>query len=293
MRQLGAACVAGMIVPLVLAAQQPLPAQAAAEERDSAVRRFVASAREGTARYADRANAVTDGYRAIGVESPGMGQHWVHVGRLLAGQFDAAHPQILNYAAVGGRHMLVGVGYAIPAHDTVELPSAPISRSHWHFHSSTVEDEELLPTHRMAGMSDTALRIAVLHAWVWVDNPEGLFTPDNWALPWVRLGLAPPPGTPVDASRAISLASGGEEYFAALLAHVGRADSDATRQIRAVLVEARADLEVRARSLAREGHVTAADIDWLTDRWAAMWRDLERAVPDGVWAAMRNVRDTH
>ncbi len=291
MTRLGTVSVALVAVPLALAAQQPLPR--APDASDSAVRTFLTRAREGTARYADRANAVADGYHAIGVESPGMGQHWVHVGRLLAGQLDPARPQILNYAMVRGRPMLVGVGYAIPAHDTLELPPAPVSRAAWHFHASTVEDEELLPTHRMAGMADTGLRIAVLHAWVWVENPEGVFTPDNWALPWVRLGLAPPPGMPVDASRAVSLVSGGDDFFAALLTHLGGADSETTRHIRAVLREARDGMEERVHALGAAGAVTAEDLAWLAERWAAMWRDLELAVPESVWVALRPVRDTH
>ena len=293
MRGLSFAGLAGLLAPLTLAAQLPPAAGPAAVNGDSAVCAFVSRAREGTARYSDRARAIADGYRAIGSESPGMGQHWVHIERLLAGQFDAARPQILNYATVAGRPTLVGVGYAIPARDTAELPAAPASHAAWHFHSSTVEDEELLPTHRMAGMADTALRVAVLHAWVWVANPEGTFAPDNWALPWVRLGLTPPPGAPVDASRAVSLVAGGDEFFAALMAHVGRAEPDATRQIRAVLSPAAADVRTRVRAIAATGRVGPEDVAWLADRWAAMWRDLQQAVPDSVWTAMRPVRDTH
>jgi hypothetical protein len=61
--------------------------------------------------------------------------------------------------------------------------------------------------------------IAVLHAWLWLENPAGLFATDNWALPWHRLGIPPPEwavaGSP--AAMATALASGGEAYFATVL----------------------------------------------------------------------------
>ena len=42
-----------------------------------------------------------------------MGQHWVQVTLLIGGRVDPANPQILEYASIGDRKVLVGVAYAI------------------------------------------------------------------------------------------------------------------------------------------------------------------------------------
>ena len=51
----------------------------------SAAQRFVDLVRVATDRYHDRARAVADGYRLIGRDFPGMGEHWVNVGLLFDG----------------------------------------------------------------------------------------------------------------------------------------------------------------------------------------------------------------
>jgi hypothetical protein len=62
-------------------------------------------------------------------------------------------------------------------------------------------------------------RIAVLHAWLWLENPAGLFATDNWALPWHRLDIAPPTGSgeATPTGLVAALATGGRDYFLTLL----------------------------------------------------------------------------
>jgi hypothetical protein len=55
--------------------------------------------------------------------------------------------------------------------------------------------------------------VALLHAWIWLENPAGPFAADNWALPFARLGYAPPAALAPDAARALSLLSGGDVYY--------------------------------------------------------------------------------
>src|SRR5687768_9850597 len=154
---------------------------AAGEQRSESL--FTAAARAGSARYRELDSAVVDGFRRIGGDFPGMGEHWVHSGRLMAGVVDAARPVILSYATISARPTLVGVAYALALGAGDSLPSAP--RNAWHAHSGSVEDASFLPSH--AGhMAGSGTRIAVLHAWVWLPNPDGPFATDNPALPFAR-----------------------------------------------------------------------------------------------------------
>jgi hypothetical protein len=195
---------------------------------DDAVRAaFAARAAEGTVAFRDRRAAVAAGYRRLGLDFPAMGEHWVNPGLVIAGRFDVARPAMLSYVRVRGEPVLVGVVYAVPLAPGEPPPSIPGDPALWHEHNGTIDEETVVPSHgadRGAGHAahDARVggtRLAILHAWTAAPNPAGLFVSDNWTLPFVRLGLAVP--APVDplAARALSLASGGEPYWLALVAN--------------------------------------------------------------------------
>jgi hypothetical protein len=190
----------------------PLPAQARASA-DSA--KWMEVVRPAMERYRDRAVAIADGYRAIGPDAPAMGQHWVHPQRVLAGGVDPAAPSILMYTVVNGETVLIGVAYAQALGSGEADPSSPASPADWHFHSGTVAGEAMLLGHagHHAGRTEQA-RVAVLHAWTGVENPAGLFTAENWALPFLRLGLTPPNGPDHRVARGLTLIAGGAGFFA-------------------------------------------------------------------------------
>ena len=72
---------------------------------DASIARFVAAARSGTERYRDQQAAIEDGFRVVGPDFPGMGEHWIHIGRLLQARFDPARPSLLQYArSTASRH---------------------------------------------------------------------------------------------------------------------------------------------------------------------------------------------
>src|SRR6476619_5288883 len=81
-------------------------AAASTSVRDSAaLRAQIEAVRAATERYRDHANAVKDGFRLFGQESPLMGEHWYR--RDLVGEtLDLRHPSTLQYANVGGRKVL-------------------------------------------------------------------------------------------------------------------------------------------------------------------------------------------
>lgn len=123
---------------------------------------------------------------------------------------------------------------------------------------------------------EAGTRVAVLHAWIWLDNPAGVFARDNWALPFARLGLAAPRQIPEQAARALALASGGDRFLAAALTRRGLVEPKASGPI----LDRYAELARRwAEDRDSETSVTETDLTALGDIWIAMWNDLMAVAP--------------
>lgn len=183
-------------------------------QRDARLDSLADRVRAGSAQFRDRRVAIQAGYRRVGPDFPGMAEHWVNIPLLMQGTVDPSAPPILSYVTVDGTHTLVGVAFAVPVEPGAAVPPPPAHCGEWHFHAGTVEDESFLPDHAMA-FGSSRVGLAVLHAWVWLANPEGLCARDNWALPYARAGLTPPVDPDPDAARALSLVSGAREYYRA------------------------------------------------------------------------------
>ncbi len=243
---------------------------------------FVARARSGTVRFRQPDSARSAGYRPIGPDFPGMGQHWVHPSLILRDSLDAAEPTVLEYAEVGGRLTLVGVAYAVLVKDGAAPPtSLPVPPGAWHFHQGTVEEESFIRSHAGFGHHMPGPKIAVLHAWIWLDNPDGLLATDNWALPYARLGYQPPARPSHAAARAMALAAGdgGRIYLEALLHAVGQPSDDEMKAL--AIVVARHQMEARAHT---------ANVTELERCWRALWEDVKGNVRPDVWERLEALR---
>ncbi|HYH79008.1 MAG TPA: hypothetical protein VEX86_04405 [Longimicrobium sp.] len=193
---------------------------AAISADDAAVlARQVAAVRAATERYRDHANAVADGYRLFGRESPLMGEHWYRqdlVGRPL----DLARPSTLQYATIGGRKVLAGVAYTVYRRPGDPVPAGFAGDADaWHTHDiahladAAVSDRPLL--HRIVQRRirqgklgpDGRTLLTMVHGWVWLDNPDGMFAQEHRALPYLRAGLpaAWAAGARDDAAEGIAL----------------------------------------------------------------------------------------
>ena len=250
-------------------------ASAAARDESGEDSLFIAAARAGSARYRDLDSAITEGFRLVGGDFPGMGQHWVHAGRLMAGVVDAARPAILSYATIAGRPALVGVAYALPLGAGDPLPSAP--HDSWHAHSGSVDEASFLPRHAGHG-ADPGARIAVLHAWIWLGNPGGPFATDNPALPFARAGLAPA-AAPAPALRALALAYGGVPFYAEAAARVSAPGAASREKITRLLDDAagRARAAIAAQPAGLPGTELAA-------LWNDLWEDIAAVEPRAAYA---------
>ena len=203
-----------LIVLLALAA---LPARAAAQEHAHShhppaqlsaadaqeLRAQVEAVRAATERYRDHANAVKDGFRLFGMEGPLMGEHWYRrdlVGRPL----DLRRPSTLQYANIGGRKVLVGVAYSVYRRPGEPLPEGFVGADdHWHTHdvarlaSAATADRPVLRwlvqrrIQRGKVGPDGRNLLTMVHAWVWLYNPDGTFAQQHRALPYLRADLPP------------------------------------------------------------------------------------------------------
>src|SRR5262249_32158492 len=147
-----------------------------------------AAARE-TERFTDRRVAVDEGYRRVGADFPGMGEHWINVGSLLGNRIDPARPALLTYAMIAGRPTLLGVGFVVVT-NADSAPDVPGWPTEWHEHSGLLADESgaaIEPT-----KTDSPTHVWVMHVWTALENPAGQLSADNWSLPFRRAGVAVP-----------------------------------------------------------------------------------------------------
>ena len=238
---------------------------------------FISAARAATERYRDRAVAVADGYRPIGPDFPSMGEHWLSVPLVVRGGIDPAHPQILEYVTVDGLPVLAGVAYTQLIRDGPLDTSLPVPATAWHYHQGSVDEESFILSHARGNAESAPApgpRVAVLHVWLGVENPAGLFASDNWALPWYRLGLPLPSRAerPSASDLAAALAAGGDGYFLTLLRLRYDLEPDRANRVGDLLAdhgrELRAALQSSAIASARPSDGE------LASRWSALEADL-------------------
>ena len=122
----------------------------------------LADLRAATAKYHDVEEAVADGYLPMGgcvalPTGPAMGIHYVNMPKVLDGELSITEPEVLVYIPEpNGGLRLVAAEYMIPQASTPELP-------------------ELFGRHFHPGPMGTW----TLHAWVWRNNPDGMFADFN------------------------------------------------------------------------------------------------------------------
>lgn len=241
---------------------------------------FVEQVRAATERFKDRSEAVAVGYRRVGPDMPNMGEHWINIDRVMQRPFDPARPSVLTYVGVDGQPVLTGVAYTVRVPAGEAPPEVPFSGT-WHYHTGSLTEEGFgLGMHDSRGQpAHEVPRLAMLHAWIYTPNPDGLFAADNWALSFVRLGIRPPAAPSSAASRALFLAAGGSAYYLDAIRHVATLSAQEEEAVGAILARYRAALEPLAAAMRARGEATGAESEELATLWYALWKDVEAALP--------------
>jgi hypothetical protein len=252
-----------------------IQATADAQQRDSSERvaKLVAQTRAATERFKDIEVAISENYVKVGPDFPAMGEHWVR-GESVMKSVGVPMPAILTYASIDGKPTLTGAVYTLILKPG-EKPPSGLPAGQWHDHVGTVDEESLLigHDHLAAGESDS-LRLSVMHAWVWVANPAGAFVTDNWALPFARLGVTPPPNASKHAAEAISLATS-SSYWSRLFDAVGALNDTESD---AVLDAVEAGRDSVQKWMEGRKKVGPEDVAWLERTWMALGDRVTRSV---------------
>ena len=225
------------------------------------------------ARYKDRAVAMREGYRRVGTDFPGMGEHFVNTRALMSGQIDPAHPTVLSYATIAGTPVLLSYGYMVTTNGDDASATIPGWPDAWHEHSGFLSDES------GAGVGHTTTpvtrtRVWVLHIWEQMANPDGQFASDNWVLPFTRAGIAAPANVDADIGRAFSLVVGGDKYLQDVLSDAGIRTASNSNAIDAALSEARAQVEKLAERAKQTGAFETGEEVRLKAVWTTLSNQL-------------------
>ena len=253
------------------------PTVASAQQR--AIDSLAAAAATGTTRYADRRAAAADGYHRIGPDFPGMGEHWLNTAVLLSGKLDASRPTILIYAPIANEVKLLGVGFVTTtrgdetAHGVAGWPDA------WHEHSGLLTDESgVAPSASVQG----GTHVWVLHAWTTLANPGGKFTPDNWALPFLRAGLDVPAHADADVGRALAMVHGGDVYLRDVLTDAGLRTPARSMAIDSMLAIARERVVSVVSARQSPKLLTTDELSALRAEWHSLAASLRTLLGTGV-----------
>ena len=148
--------------------------------------------RAATERFRDVDAARAAGYRQATEEVPNMGAHFVHPLWSLDGKFDPARPEILLYVQDdAGEWELVGTSFVqsllTTGFDHPETFVGPLDNWHVHYDLCTGPTFQSRSATEAECRKDGGVWVPaygwMIHAWVWVDNPLGVFTMWNPNIP--------------------------------------------------------------------------------------------------------------
>ena len=274
--------------PAPAAPQHPHPPDVAA---DSATRAFVDSATLATRRFADRRQAIRAGYRRLGPDFPGMGEHWIHPGRIVRGVLDPSRPSVLSYVEMEGEPVLVGLAFTLPLGPEDAPPTEPFGVDVWHDHSGAVDEETLLLNHPSSMHDDPeGPRLSMVHVWTDLENPDGVLAQNNWRLPWIRVGLAPPHAS-MEAARGVSLAYGGRAFYAELIRRAADLTPAESEAVAATLDRHASEAERRIELARDAAEARVADPSIFADLWRSFWDGVRDEVRPDTWRHLAPLAD--
>lgn len=280
---LGPMLIAGLVSAPVSAqwgsvARPGAPVRAPADSLPPAAEVFVRRATEATRRFESRTEAIRAGYRRLGPDFPGMGEHWVHPALVVRGAVESDSPPVLSYVDVGGEPVLVGLAFTLPLGPDDDPPAAPFGLEVWHDHSGGVDEETLLLNHpASAHGGEEGYRLSMVHVWTDLENPAGILAQNNWRLPFLRVGLIPPEEPAMDDARGVSLAHGGRNFYGQLLRRAADLSAEEELQIDDVLGEAASHAEAAIQAALDTGGQV-----WDPAVFGRIWRDFWDGVRTGV-----------
>ena len=249
---------------------------------------FLDKARIAVRRYTSLDSAVVAGYRQLGGDLPSLGEHWIHPGLVMSGGIDPSRPSVLIYIRTPSGPVLAGAAWTKVLGPGEPYPSLPAGASAWHEHNGSVVEETLPMMHHHGGMSSAEpTRVAILHAWLGIENPRGVWVADNWALPFARAGLRADNAS-VASARAMSLtAPGAIAYYERVIASAAGRDSVVLGRVRTILSQSA--VEATTVRDAATGQLSDSQLAQLTDLWTRLWAQVTNGPPSSADDRLRSL----
>lgn len=243
--------------------------------------------REATKPFLDYRKAQAAGYKPLGPDMPNMGTHWINTSLAVNRVLDFEKPSTLTYLNIDGRWKLTGVAYTYPVKSGEHPPNLPLQDMRWHFHSGSLEKEAHgIHSEGNPGEERQLTALAMIHVWVWSDNPDGLFAADNWALAYDRVGLQIPDNPSPRLSKALYLADGGIAYFQRFADLCVEPHTLPGDEIHEVMQEASEKIKVILEKYHEGTSISLEDITSIENIWDSMWASIKPIVGENHWNAI-------
>jgi hypothetical protein len=270
-----------VLIPGALAAQSD--ARIRATDRAD----FLAKAIAAAAAYANEEAALLDGFTPIGPELPAMGRHWLNPEFANMGYVDPAKPAFLLFVTINGKTQLGGLGYTLPLQKGEQLPALPEAHA-WHEHTGSIEDEAFALASHSAPDDASRFRVVALHIWHAIPSPQGLFSAENWNLPFLRNGLQAPTQFERAPARMLALTNGGHVHYAELVRRNTGIDDATAAGVRKIM----ASYAKQAEQWAAEARTSrSARTDQLSAVYERMWSELIERLPRAQRAKLTGLKD--
>lgn len=199
------------------------------QSRNGLLEAQLAGLNAAVARYRDFEMAKREGWKKFGGDGPLMGEHWYlpkeRGGLDLVGRqpIDPARPSNLMYTDIGGKRVLTGVTFNVRIAPGQPVPEGFAgSADKWHVHdfehalATVLKDRPMLRWAAnnwflgpMRKRGDNHTRLAMVHVWTGLPNPDGLFADQNRLLPYLKLSLPADYaiGATLEAAKGLHLAT--------------------------------------------------------------------------------------
>lgn len=239
----------------------PQAGDAAHAHVSPAAQRQIAQVADAIEKYKDFSVAEREGWRKFGDDEPLMGEHWYPPESLgweeylgSDARLDFTRPSNLMYTEIGGEKVLTGVAFVARLADGERVPEGFAgSGDKWHVHdfvravNAATQERPLLRwlanwwlDANYFSKGDDRGRLAMVHVWASLPNPDDPFADHNRLLPYMKLGLPAEyaRGASVDAALGLNLATdggcdvaaGGKLWIANAKRNQERAIKDACQQ---------------------------------------------------------------
>jgi hypothetical protein len=107
-----------------------------------------------------------------------------------------------------------------------------------------------------------------------------MFAADNWAIPFLRLNLAPGAEVRSAAAKALALASGGRDYFEMAIEAAARPSPHESHRVRAAMAQAEAAVQQLIRPVEKGATLEVMEHAALNTIWKQRWEEIDAAISD-------------